>query len=166
MTMSLQAISDRMEIQDLLVDYCYAVESHDGDALDAVFTEDAVIDYSSVHGSRGDLATAKRFLTAASPNFAGGQLMVATSKVTIDGDTAVGRTICHHPAAIDLGGGRTHVFFCGLWYNDRFVRTPQGWRIEERVAERCYYHNVPPEMAFLEGEHTESCACLAVLSAG
>jgi hypothetical protein len=36
-----------------------------------------------------------------------------------------------------------HVFFCGLWYRDRFVRTPAGWRIQERVEERSYIYNLP-----------------------
>jgi hypothetical protein len=30
-----------------------------------------------------------------------------------------------------------------LWYIDKFVRTPKGWRISERVEEGCYAHNVP-----------------------
>jgi hypothetical protein len=27
------------------------------------------------------------------------------------------------------------------------VRTPQGWRIAERVEELCYFHNAPEGMA-------------------
>ena len=33
--------------------------------------------------------------------------------------------------------------FLGLWYLDKLVRTPAGWRISERVEEACYRHNVP-----------------------
>ena len=43
--MNLQEISDRMEIQDLMVDYCYAVDHRDWDAFERLFTPDAVIDY-------------------------------------------------------------------------------------------------------------------------
>jgi hypothetical protein len=39
------------------------------------------------------------------------------------------------------------VFFCGLWYVDELVRTAQGWRIRERVEEKCYFHNVPSDFA-------------------
>jgi hypothetical protein len=145
MTKSLEEISDRLEIQDLLVAYSYAIDTRDWDALDDVFTEDALIDYSAMGGSRGDLATTKDFLNAVMVNFAGFQHMVATSQVSIHGDVAEGRTICHNPMVIDRGNGETHVFFCGLWYRDRFVRTPAGWRIRERVEEKCYMHNVPAE---------------------
>ena len=43
MTLSLQEMSDRFEIQDLMVGYCYAVDDRDFDALDQYFTDDAVI---------------------------------------------------------------------------------------------------------------------------
>jgi SnoaL-like domain len=36
-----------------------------------------------------------------------------------------------------------HLMFCGLWYVDRFVRTDAGWRIKERVEEKCYMHVFP-----------------------
>jgi ketosteroid isomerase-like protein len=159
MTMSLEKISDRMETQDLLVAYSFAMEAHDWDALDDVFTDDATIDYRELHGMRGDVAATKRFMAAASRRPGGSQYVVATSKVTIDGDTAIGRAIGHHPVVLDRDDGTTHVFFCGIWYDDRFVRTGEGWRIQERIVRRCYYHNVPPEMAFLEAEHTDDCAC-------
>jgi hypothetical protein len=44
---------------------------------------------------------------------------------------------------VDLGSGQRQVMFLGLWYVDKFVRTPKGWRISERVEEACYAHNVP-----------------------
>jgi hypothetical protein len=37
-------ISDRLEIEQLLVRYCYAVDERDWDAYRSVYTEDAVID--------------------------------------------------------------------------------------------------------------------------
>jgi hypothetical protein len=27
--------------------------------------------------------------------------------------------------------------FCGLWYDDAFVRTPDGWRMTRRVEQKC-----------------------------
>ena len=36
MTMPMQEISDRLEIQDLMVRYSYAIDNRDWDALDAV----------------------------------------------------------------------------------------------------------------------------------
>jgi len=159
MAKSLQEISDRLEIQDLIASYSFAMEAHDWDALDDVFTEDAIIDYTDEHGTRADLATTKRFMAALTSRPFESQYMVATSRITIDGDTAVGRSVSHHPVVLDRGDGTTHVYFCGHWYNDRFVRTPKGWRITERATERCFYHNLPPELAFLEAKHGDDCRC-------
>ena len=145
--MTLQEISDRLEIQDLMVAYSHAVDTRDWDAFDDVFTPDAIIDYTEMGGTRGGVTATKDFLRMAMPHFSSFQHMVATSKVTIDGDTAEGRTICHNPMVIDKGNGETHVFFCGLWYRDRFVRTPAGWRIKERYEEKSYFHNVPADFA-------------------
>jgi hypothetical protein len=44
MTLSHQEISDRLEIEELLVRYCYAIDERDWDACRGVYTEDAVID--------------------------------------------------------------------------------------------------------------------------
>ena len=51
MVLSLEEISDRFEIQDLLVAYCHAIDTRNWDALDDVFTADAVIDYTEMGGA-------------------------------------------------------------------------------------------------------------------
>ena len=48
-----QEISDRLEIQDLLNRYSYAIDERNFDDLDNVFTPDATIDYSQVGGDKG-----------------------------------------------------------------------------------------------------------------
>jgi SnoaL-like domain len=139
MTMSLQEISDRFELQDLLVAYCYAIDTRNWEALDDVFTPDAFIDYSVFGGSSGDLTTTKEFLGSAMIMFPNFQHMIAGSQITIDGDTAEGKTMCHNPMVME----GEQLMFCGLWYRDRFVRTSAGWRIRERVEEKCYMHVFP-----------------------
>mgnify|MGYP003124368767 CR=1 FL=1 len=131
MTMSLQEISDRMEIQDLLVAYSYAIDTRDWDALDEVFTPDAHIDYTAFGGSAGNLAETKAFLAEAMPMFSSFQHMVSTSKIDIDGDTAHVKTICHNPMVMKLGDDKVQVFYCGLWYVDEMVRT--GWEARRRA---------------------------------
>ena len=148
MTLSMQQISDRLEINDLLAGYSYAIDFRDWDALDNVFTADAVIDYTEMGGPRGNLTETKAFLASAMKMFTAFQHMQATTKLTFDGaDRAHGKTICHNPMVFDLGEGKTHVMFCGLWYRDTFVRTPDGWRIQERYEERSYFYNVPEALA-------------------
>jgi len=138
MTLSLQEISDRLEIQDLLADYSHAIDTRHWDDLDNVFTADAVIDYSAMGGAKGGLAEVKAFLAETMPMFATTQHMVATSKVVVKGDVAEGRTICHNPMVLAGDDHPRQMLWCGLWYVDRFVRTPEGWRIQQRIEEKSY----------------------------
>ena len=147
MPLSLQEISDRIEIHDLLVRYSHAIDTRNFDALDQVFTPDAFIDYSSMGGAKGSLPEIKEFLRKAMAQFSGFQHMIANSAIELRGDAATGRTICHNPMVMTRPDGQTHVFYCGLWYVDKLVRTAQGWRIRERVEEKSYFHNLPTDFA-------------------
>ena len=143
MTMSLQEISDRMEIGDLIVDYAMAIDGSNWDALDDLFTSDAHIDYTATGGIAGNLAEIKAFLPEGLKYFSSHQHLTTTSKVVIDGDTATGRTICHNPMTITAEDGSTQTMTVGLWYVDRFVRTSDGWRFAERSEELSYMSNLP-----------------------
>ena len=137
MPMSMEEISDRLEIQDLMVRYSYAIDNRDWDALDDVFTPDAHIDYSVFGGSVGNLAETKAFLTEAMPMFTTLQHMVSGTTIEFDGDTATTKTQCHNPMTMG-DAEKPDLMVCGLWYVDKLVRTPDGWRIKERVEEKVY----------------------------
>ncbi len=147
MTMTLQEISDRLEIQELFVDYTQAIDRRNWDALDDVFTADAHIDYASTGGSVGDLPSTKEFLAQAMPMFKSFQHLVGTSKIVVDGDTATATSILHNPMVLPQKDGPPRTFFVGVWYHDKLVRTADGWRIKERVEEVCYFHNAPDGIA-------------------
>lgn len=142
--LALQEISDRLEIQDLFARYSFAIDDRDWDALDKVFTPDAQIDYSETGGAKGSFAEIKAWLPGALERFPRFQHMVATTKLDIAGDEARSRTILFNPMVHRADDGTEQVFFIGLWYRDRLVRTPEGWRIAERYEEMSYAHNVPP----------------------
>lgn len=143
--LSHQEMSDRLEIQDLISRYANAIDDSDWDALDSVFTPDAVIDYSELGGACGDLASTKVFLAEAMPNFPAFQHLSATTRLTIDGDRAKARTILFNPMVM-MHEGEERVFFIGLWYWDELVRTPDGWRIASRREQKCWSYNAPPGM--------------------
>jgi ketosteroid isomerase-like protein len=140
--LGLQEISDRIEIQDLLSRYTDAIDRRDWDALDAVFTGDAFIDYTSVGGASGNLAEIKQFLDDSFKFFESTQHLIGSSVVNINGDEATARTICHNPMVFK-GGKDPRLLVCGIWYRDRLVRTPDGWRIAERVEESSYMKEIP-----------------------
>jgi len=54
MTLSLQEISDRFEISDLLTRYTRAIDTKDFELLDTCFTPDAFVDYTSSGGISTD----------------------------------------------------------------------------------------------------------------
>lgn len=145
--LSLQEISDRLEIEELLVRYSHALDSKDWDAWEALFTPDAVIDYTEMGGIRGGVHDVRVWLEEVMAWPVSYQHLVADTLLDFgDDDHVRARTICHNPMVLDDGKGGTHVFFCGLWYVDRLVRTPAGWRFAERREERSYFHNTPEGM--------------------
>jgi ketosteroid isomerase-like protein len=146
MTLPAQEISDRIEIEQLLVRYCYAIDQRDWESYRSVYTEDAVIDDVSA-GPGNSVDQMIEFLKGALEKVVLIQHAISTSLVEIDGDRASARTICHCPLVLDRGDGGTAMFFQGLWYVDELVRTADGWRIARR-AERDYFHNMPPDFSF------------------
>ena len=146
MALSLQEISDRMEIQDLVYRYSELIDRKQFDALREVFTEDAHIDYSEMGGSVGGLEETIGFLHKVMGMFPAHQHLNANIQIRLDGDTATGRVMCFNPQEMTLPDGGTQVFMCGLWYNDEYRRTQAGWRIARRVEEKSYFHNTPDFM--------------------
>jgi hypothetical protein len=138
--MSLQEISDRLEIQQLMIDYSTAVDQRRFDDLDRVFTPDAYIDYRETGGTDGKYPDVKAWLAETLPNFPAYSHMLGNFDVRIDGDTASSRTICFNPMvfAVSEHGHAKQVLFCGIWYIDEFVRTAEGWRMTRRVEEKCF----------------------------
>ncbi|MFK8020199.1 MAG: nuclear transport factor 2 family protein [Pseudomonadales bacterium] len=150
MTLSLQQISDRIEIEDLIWHYSDIINRKAFEELRSVFTEDAHIDYSVFGGSKGSLEDTIKFLVDAMGIFPYTQHLNANMQVKLDGDTATGHIMCFNPQEMRLGKGETQTFMLGLWYNDIYVRTNEGWRIKERSEQRSWKFNTPEFMSFLD----------------
>ncbi len=137
MVMTIQEISDRFEIMDLLTAYCTAIDSKDIHALDHIFTSDAKIDYSSAGGPRADLKTIKQFLLDHLGDLPK-QHMISNFQIKLHGDSADVRCLCHNPLErVNQENVREGAFW-GLWYNDKLIRTANGWRIKEKVTQPCF----------------------------
>ena len=144
--LSHQNMSDRLEIQDLLTAYCDAIDSRNWNALDDIFTPDAIIDYTEAGGAKGTLEEIKLYLDKALKPFSGMQHMLGLPMIKITGDEASARTILFNPMIIEKEGN-PNVFFVGLWYRDKLIRTSKGWRIQSRHEELSYFHNLPKDFA-------------------
>ena len=114
------------------------VDGRDWDRLDEIFTPDAVIDFSAFGGPADTVAGIKPFLRDSLAAFKRTQHMMGLPNITLDGDSARARTSCSNPMVLDNPDGTTSVWLIGLWYDDTFRRTTDGWRFTSRRQERCY----------------------------
>jgi len=101
--LSVQEISDRLEIQQLLVDYSTAIDQRRFDDLDNVFTKDAYIDYRALGGIDGRYPEVKEWLARVLPTFPVYAHMLGNISLRIDGDTASSRVICFNPMVLPAG---------------------------------------------------------------
>jgi hypothetical protein len=141
--LTIEQISDRMELNQLVIDYANAIDLRDFDRLDRIFTPDAYIDYRAMGGIDGPYPKVKAWLPEALKVFPAYMHMVGNCSFDISGETASGRVACFNPMVLpDMGTG-SQTMFLGLWYLDKYRRTANGWRITERREEKSYDHNVP-----------------------
>lgn len=135
-------LCDRAEITDLLVRYSRAVDTRNWDALDEIFTPDAVVDYSGMGGISGTVTEIKKYLAETMPIFSVTQHMLGLPALDISGDRARAVTPCHNPMVMGTGP-EARVMVCALWYHEDLVRTAGGWRISALSEERCHMSFLP-----------------------
>lgn len=145
--MTLQELADRREIDDVLIAYCHAIDSHHWDELDGVFTPESFIDYTVFGGPKGHYPEIKRFLAGTLPTLAYAQHIISTSRIVLCGDRAMGRTICTNPVGLREADGSVRHAVYALWYVDVLARTPEGWRIMDRREEISHTENLPSRPA-------------------
>jgi hypothetical protein len=145
MTGHLGFLTDRREIDDLLVRYATVIDTRRWDELETVFAPDAVLDYRSAGGIRGPLAEVGAWLATVVPFFTWSQHLVVNRAVrlTAGADDATSRSSFYNPNGAEVDG-KPWLFVVGGAYHDRLVRTPEGWRIAHRVEETVWWDNPMP----------------------
>ena len=141
---NLQEISDRLEIQDILVSYCEAIDTREWDLLDKIFTDDAIIDFTEAGGIQGNLKEIKIYLQQALKPFSSVQHMMGLPMIALSGLTAQSKTMLFNPMVIERNKN-PHTFFVGLWYFDKLVKIDGSWKITSRYESLSYFHNVPED---------------------
>ena len=139
--LSLEEISDRLELQHLLISYSEAIDRREFDELDDLFTPDAYIDYRDTGGVDGRYPQIKAWLAETLPTyFEVNAHMLGLPAIKLAGDTATARTFCFNPMILrgDKADQKLKVMQVGVWYDDEFVRTAAGWRFSRRVEIKCY----------------------------
>lgn len=128
-------LSDRFEIEDLLVRYTRAIDTGEWDRLDEVFTADAVIDYTASGGIAGSYAEVKEWIAQMLPLFPRRMHMLGQREVLLAGDTATVAAYFDNPMVLALPDGGEQIVEIGGIYHHELVRTEAGWRSRRLTEE-------------------------------
>ncbi|BBH15908.1 hypothetical protein Back2_01950 [Nocardioides baekrokdamisoli] len=132
--MDLAELSDRQEITDLITAYTRAVDQSKWDDLRNVFTDDAVLDYSSPGGPVGSLDEAIPFIRNLE-GFSAWQHLIAQVSIELHGDKARATAYFFNPMTAPGPNDMTSVWLVGGYYHHQLVRTADGWRSRHMIDE-------------------------------
>ncbi len=133
---AVQELLDHYAIETVLKRYASALDTYNYDALDQCFVADAFVDYTEAGGIKGNYPQVKAWLAQVLASIVQMQHFVANVEVSLDGDSAsVSSYTLNVNGLTDAAGAVSHMVV-GAIYNDRFVRTAQGWRISNRSERR------------------------------
>ena len=138
--------ADQLALTRLVTEYAYAIDERDWDRLDRVFAPDAYIDYRAMGGIDGPYPRIKAWLGEALKPFPGYMHFIGNLLFDVAGDTATGKVACLNPMRVPKPDGGDEMMLLGLWYHDKYRRTPDGWRIVERVERKSFDYNMPEWM--------------------
>ena len=127
----IQMLLDEREVVAVATRYCRALDTQDWSLLTTVFLPGATADLATTSLLVGVDAITNRIRTALE-NLDDCQHLVGNHEVTIDGDSATHRCYlqAQHVRRAAVGGPN---YLVGGRYEDRMVRTPDGWRIAHRT---------------------------------
>ena len=139
MALDLQAIADRIEIEELLARYSRELDYRDWAALEGIFTEDGEFDAGGLGHPVGP-ANIRAMIEGTIGGLDATQHLVGKSIIeySADGDSAEVRTYLISQHIRESAPGPVKHYFLGGEYADRVVRTPQGWRIAYRRLDRLW----------------------------
>ncbi len=143
-TLSLEEISDRIQINDLLIRYALAIDTKDWDLLDTCFAEGAVCDYRASGGISGPYTEVREWLARALAPFSMTQHLIGNTSVAIEGHIAKCRTMVYNPMGLPNEKGGLNIFTVGAYYHDRLVCGEAGWQILERREELAFMNGALP----------------------
>lgn len=138
--MDLQELCDRQEIADLITRYTLALDTASFADLREVFTDDAVLDYSSSGGPTGGSDVAGPWVERGLAGFDRCQHTIGQIAVDLNGDTAQASAYFISPRVRIDPDGTERLREVGGYFHYDLVRTPDGWRsrgfVEDRVWSR------------------------------
>jgi ketosteroid isomerase-like protein len=132
---------DRYAIERLKYAYCRLLDTKDFAAMCALMVEDVTVTYGGGAITLTGRQAVEDYLTNAmsDPTMLTSHL-VSCPEIDVQGDTATGRwalvdTVILEKADLVIRGAST--------YEDRYVRTPEGWRIQHTGYKRLFEEMSP-----------------------
>lgn len=132
----MNAVADKMEIRELLFKYALMADKGLWEMQDSIFSPNATIDYTSV-GKGGTLGPSRAMLSWLRDALKHSTIryhFICNEIITVDGDTATCTCIFSSPMDLNVPGEPKLMMTNTGYYYDKLVRTPQGWRISERIC--------------------------------
>jgi hypothetical protein len=136
----LQQVSDQLEIAALLARYARAVDSKDWALYRSVFTDDAVIDYTSAGAIVGSRDEVTDWLSTGFATIPWSMHYITNIEAQVSDDTARVTAMFYNPMQLP---GMTEPSFCGGYYHHELVRTSHGWRSRNLREENVWFRNGP-----------------------
>jgi 3-phenylpropionate/cinnamic acid dioxygenase small subunit len=140
--MTLQEVSDKIEINELLARYCHALDQKDWNGFQAIFVADAVLDFTAFGGPKGSTAELQAYFAPILASLASSQHTVSTVKIDLAENSAIARSAAIVPMTAKTPEGKDSTFISGLWYEDTLIRTEAGWKIKNRKQVRSWATNL------------------------
>ena len=123
---------DELDIQRVITEYAWAIDNGDWALLKSVFTDDAHLDYSSAGGPAGPRNEILLWLEQSLSVVPAIQHLVSNFQIDLSEDRAKVRAMFWCAARLP---GMDDLFSAGGYYNEDFVRTAAGWKIERLVED-------------------------------
>ncbi len=139
MPLTLEQITDRIEIDELLARYSRALDFRHFDELEGIFTPDAEFDAGGLGHPHGPAAI-RAMIEGTIGGLDATQHLVGKSIIEFgeDGNSAEVRTYLISQHIRESAPGPVKHYFLGGEYFDRVVRTADGWRIAFRRLDRMW----------------------------
>jgi ketosteroid isomerase-like protein len=132
-------LSALREIEDVLADYCFAVDEGNARGVVALFADAAELDVGNGVVIKG-LPALQEFFHRRLARYSASSHHISNVRVQLDADRSVARSYVYSKIwPIDSTEAGE------LWgrYTDALVSTSQGWRIERRQIRAAGWHGFP-----------------------
>jgi 3-phenylpropionate/cinnamic acid dioxygenase small subunit len=128
--------ADKFDIAEVLVRYATGIDRRDWDLFRSCFTDDVIAEYDGVD-TWTSVDAITEFMIGAHADMGHTMHQLSNLAIEVVGDAATTR--CYVDGILMASDGQSGLNVHGF-YDDQFVRMPQGWRIARRRFTMVHVH--------------------------